>query len=154
MGWHKIKRRPSDTAFSNYIRERDRWTCQYCGRVKCEWESGRCFHCAHIFSRKFESTRFYDDNAMCLCATCHKHFTDKSPRKDGHIYPPWQEWCEEKLGEKRWNLLLLYKNTPSKLFNKKEKDILVKRHFEIKLNNLINMRKNDEQKNRENETAY
>ena len=32
--------------------------------------------CAHIISRKYSWTRTDLDNAFCLCASCHRFFTD------------------------------------------------------------------------------
>ena len=33
MSWHRIKPRKSDTIFSQYIRARDGYRCQICGKT-------------------------------------------------------------------------------------------------------------------------
>jgi hypothetical protein len=42
--------------------------CQYCG-------STERLQCAHIMRRGFSATRTAEDNALCLCARCHRVFT-------------------------------------------------------------------------------
>lgn len=52
-----------DRLFSKLIRSKG----------KCERCSGTDnLQCAHIYSRKFGSVRFDEDNALCLCAGCHR----------------------------------------------------------------------------------
>ena len=48
---------------------RRRGSCESCG-------STDHLQCAHIISRKYSWTRTALDNAFCLCARCHRHFTD------------------------------------------------------------------------------
>lgn len=48
---------------------RMRGKCEACGR-----RVG--LQCAHIVSRRYALTRTDLDNAFCLCARCHRHFTD------------------------------------------------------------------------------
>jgi len=43
--------------------------CERCG-------SGHVLQCAHIISRKYSWTRTDLENAFCLCASCHRFFTD------------------------------------------------------------------------------
>ena len=33
-------------------------------------------HCAHIFGRRHRSVRWDPDNALCLCSTCHRKYTE------------------------------------------------------------------------------
>ena len=65
-----IKRTALDAVFSDLIRESWDWTCARCGR-ECPDRKGRDFHCSHFISRAFNSTRWFPDNALCLCAACH-----------------------------------------------------------------------------------
>lgn len=48
---------------------RKRGRCQRCG-------STANLQCAHIIGRKFSATRTDENNAWCLCASCHARFTD------------------------------------------------------------------------------
>jgi len=48
---------------------RSRSSCECCSRTNN-------LQCAHIISRKYSWTRTALDNAFCLCASCHRHFTD------------------------------------------------------------------------------
>lgn len=45
--------------------------CERCGETDYER-----LQCAHIISRKYNSTRTDLRNAFCLCASCHAYFTD------------------------------------------------------------------------------
>lgn len=48
---------------------RARGACEACGGTST-------LQCAHIVSRRYASTRSDLDNAFCLCAGCHLHFTE------------------------------------------------------------------------------
>lgn len=65
-----IKRDALDAAFSDAVREAADWMCQRCSRPFPE-RKGQDAHCSHFFSRKFNATRWFPDNAAMLCATCH-----------------------------------------------------------------------------------
>lgn len=54
-----------DKLFSQLVRSRG--MCQRCGETRYE-----LLQTAHIYSRKFNSVRFDEDNAICLCARCHR----------------------------------------------------------------------------------
>lgn len=70
-----IKRDATDAAFSDAVREAADWICQRCQRPFPE-RKGQDVHCSHFFSRKYLSTRWFPDNAACLCASCHSIVTD------------------------------------------------------------------------------
>jgi len=59
-----------DAAFSLKIRVR--------GICEWHWCKGYQLQTAHIFSRKNYSTRWDEDNAVCLCAKCH-FFAHQNP---------------------------------------------------------------------------
>jgi len=63
-----------DRAFSGLIREAANYECQHCH--KNYRHDTRSMHCAHIHSRKHRATRWHTDGAICLCASCHRRFTD------------------------------------------------------------------------------
>lgn len=66
-----IKRSLADKYFSDWIRERDEWTCQRC---KTEYEKpNQGLHNSHFHSRRNKSTRFEPDNCIALCMRCHQH---------------------------------------------------------------------------------
>jgi len=48
---------------------RARGACECCGKTLS-------LQCAHIVSRRYARTRTRLDNAFCLCAGCHMHFTE------------------------------------------------------------------------------
>ena len=138
MSFYKTKIRTSDVWFSKYIRQRDNWTCQFCGRRRHNEEDSQKFHCAHIFSRRFESVRFYEDNAMCLCNRCHQIFTDAEVDNEGEPkYPHWTHFAKEKLGEKRWALLVIKRNTPQKQMSKKLYDKFMGKYFKVAYEDLL-----------------
>lgn len=73
----KVKIRPSDRLFSEYIRTRDKWTCQRCGKVYNPLipNDRMAIHCSHFQGRGKEATRFEPLNADALCYGCHQYFT-------------------------------------------------------------------------------
>ena len=48
---------------------RRRGRCERCGKTTN-------LQCAHIVSRRYANTRTDLDNAFCLCAGCHRYFTE------------------------------------------------------------------------------
>ena len=71
IGKMAIKRTKWDVVFSNYIRYRDNWTCQRCGKEYSEKSQG--LHCSHFYGRRSWATRIEPCNAMALCFGCHQH---------------------------------------------------------------------------------
>lgn len=72
MGY-KIKSDRADKYFSLYIRTRDNWTCQRCGKAYPEGSQG--LHCSHFQGRRKENTRFDPNNCDALDFGCHAYFT-------------------------------------------------------------------------------
>ena len=64
-----IKREASDKWFSDVVRLIAGYECEHCNR-----QDGR-MECAHIFGRAAKSVRWSLMNAVCLCHSCHRHFT-------------------------------------------------------------------------------
>ena len=60
------EKRKALKAFSDYIRERDHWTCYTCGKVgdKYSMDAG------HLISRYWAGTLFWEDNVKCQCKGC------------------------------------------------------------------------------------
>lgn len=70
-----VKITPADKAFSDYIRTRDQWTCQRCGKVYNPLVSTdrMALHCSHFQGRGKEATRFDPLNADAMCYGCHRY---------------------------------------------------------------------------------
>lgn len=66
-----VKITPADKAFSLYIRTRDKWTCQRCG--KYYEPPTMALHCSHFQGRGKEATRFDPLNADAMCYGCHRY---------------------------------------------------------------------------------
>ena len=75
----KVKIDVADKAFSEYIRTRDKWTCQRCRKQYDPAKSNdrMALHCSHFQGRGKESTRFEPLNADALCYGCHQYFTSQ-----------------------------------------------------------------------------
>jgi len=100
----KIKITALDRLFSQYIRERANWKCERCGRDYSP-NNGR-LHCSHFHGRRKKSVRWEPENAMAACFTCHQWLTENP---EGHT-----AFFKKRLGEKRFNALLIQANTPKK----------------------------------------
>ena len=106
-----IKIDPADRAFSLYIRTRDNWTCQRCGRTYTPPTSA--LHCSHFQGRGKEATRFEPDNCRALCYGCHRYFTSHP----GDHYA----WQVGLMGQARVDSLVLQSNQYKKKDRKMEK---------------------------------
>jgi hypothetical protein len=70
MSFGGIKRDKADALFSKFIRHRDHWRCQRCGRQHAEGSQG--LHASHFYGRRGESTRFDPQNVDAVCYGCHR----------------------------------------------------------------------------------
>ena len=84
-----IKRDGADIAFSKAVRYRDK-VCTHCG-------TDQTLQCAHIYGRRQKVVRWSMDNAVALCAGCHRYFTENPI--------PFHDWLLETLGEGHMELL-------------------------------------------------
>lgn len=100
-----IKRSLADKYFSDWIRERDDWTCQRC---KTEYEKPSSgLHNSHFHSRRNKSTRFDPENCVALCMRCHMHMGENPA-----------EHCEfflRRLGKERYESLSVRAHIPQKI---------------------------------------
>ncbi len=78
-----IKRTPADAAFSDCVRERAGWACQFCGKTEG-------LECCHIKGRRSAVTRWAGINAVCLCHYHHRYFTENPVE--------FTRWLEEEIG--------------------------------------------------------
>lgn len=69
----KTAKRKADRYFSEYIRSRD---TDYRGLGQCitcgEWKPYEKLDCGHFISRRFESTRYNEQNANVQCQRCNR----------------------------------------------------------------------------------
>ena len=109
----KIKIRPSDTAFSQWIRLRD-MKCMRCGsQVELNSEGLPVSHQAsHFKGRGKEATRFEPLNVDCLCMGCHFYFT---AQPDEHY-----KWQVERKGQEVVDQIILQANGYKKRNDKEE----------------------------------
>jgi hypothetical protein len=96
-----VKRDATDAVFSDLIREAYDWTCAYSGLVFPD-RKGRDVHASHFWSRQFNSTRWFPDNACCLSAAAHDYL-GKHP--DEHT-----DFFRKLLGPVRYEALKARKN--------------------------------------------
>jgi hypothetical protein len=106
MNWYKIKIRPNDKAFSEYIRLRDRNLCQV--NFKC-FKGTQGTDCSHFQKRRKESVRYDPLNTELVCRKCH-FFIENDPLGQR----TYEEYKKKQLGEKEYKLLILRANTPGK----------------------------------------
>lgn len=65
-----IRRCPADAVFSKAYRMSRNFTCEHCYKTDGKTEL------AHIYGRRSKSVRWDTLNALCLCHTCHRVFTE------------------------------------------------------------------------------
>ena len=75
-----IKIYPADKWFSNCVRSRAGWRCEYenCAKYFPEGAGRAGLECAHFYSRRGKSTRWAADNAWSFC-TAHHFLMDGNP---------------------------------------------------------------------------
>ena len=125
----KIKIDQADRYFSLYIRNRDKWTCQRCKKKYEEGSQG--LHCSHFWGRSNESTRFDPDNACSICFGCHNYF---------HANPEdHRNFVLKRLGEKRFIILEIKRNTYCKKDRKLQKIVWKTMLEKMKEGSIINI---------------
>lgn len=112
----------ADQAFSLYVRTRDEWTCQRCGRYfPPDDDGGRrgrmALHCSHFFRRGIHATRFEPDNCVAFCYPCHQFYEYR--RAD------YTDFMRSYLGEARYGRLVEISLREARPVYQKQKDMLV-----------------------------
>lgn len=92
----RIKTDKADALFSKMIRERDNWTCVFCGTVYEPPTSG--LQCSHFWGRSNKKTRFDPLNCDALCYGCHV-------RHEGNKQGYYRDFKLEQLGTKEYKSL-------------------------------------------------
>ena len=90
----------ADRLFSWIVRARG--ACQNCSETRYAQ-----LQTAHIISRRYSHTRCDPTNAYCLCARCHRYFTDHPPS--------FGEFVRETIGQLAYDDLVLKSQERSKV---------------------------------------
>ena len=98
MGYWKIKRRPADIKFSQWLRKKRNYICEKCGRRHQPDSKG--LGVSHFWGRIHECTRFNEVNCDIFCnIPCHEYF--ETHRTE------YEKWKEKRLGTKIYKELML-----------------------------------------------
>ena len=106
--WHRLKKKSKrkqlesklDKLWSDKVKERANFKCEYCGTKDKRLNSH------HIFSRSNKSVRWDLDNGLCLCVS-HHSLGNFSAHKNPFEF---SDWIREYKGKDWYNLLLIKKN--------------------------------------------
>lgn len=101
----RIKVSRLDAYFSLYIRLRDGFKCQRCGRQFVEGAHG--LDNSHYIGRANKRMRFDPENCDAMCRGCHQYF-------ETHKVTLYREWKIEQLGENRHAALVERSRIPLK----------------------------------------
>lgn len=123
MIFGKVRISKADALFSRYIRCRDKFTCQRCGKY---YPKGKGLQCSHFFGRTKKSVRFDERNCIALCFGCHREW-EKGDREGYRVFMI--KW----LGEKEFNALCIAAYNPQKVDTK-----MVELYYKEKLKELEN----------------
>jgi 5-methylcytosine-specific restriction endonuclease McrA len=91
----KIQITKLDRLFSTYIRTRDKFTCQRCG--KYYEPPTKALHCSHFWGRSNKKVRWDEENADAHCYGCHQYLGSRPVE--------FTEWKKKQLGDKRFEML-------------------------------------------------
>lgn len=114
-----IKITAADRNFSLAVRTQADWQCQHCGKQGGPHNDTAKMECAHLIGRRSAVTRWDMANAVCLCHTCHRDFTEQ-PKL-------FTDWVEAEQGKDHWQSLYIKHRTLVK--NTKGNRDLVSRHY-------------------------
>lgn len=130
MNWRGgIKRDKYDALFSELVRERADWVCEFCRRNYRFDHHG--LHCSHLFGRAKQSVRLHPENAFAHCMRCHDNL--------GQHPVDFAEWARVQLGEQRYLKLQYLASKPTK-FTKADREAMHK-HYLAEKKRLLAMRK-------------
>lgn len=118
----RLKRSKADILFSLYIRTRAKWKCERCHTEHQPPTSA--LHCSHFFGRGNKAVRWDIDNACALCYGCHQ-FLGSRPVEHA-------EFFKKRLGDKKYDALVLRAHIPTKVDQK-----LIQLHLEMLLKELV-----------------
>lgn len=124
-----IKRTKYDILFSELVRERADWKCEYGQNTHCNnghrdfRDDGQTLHCSHLFGRRSQGIRTHPNNAFAHCLSCHQ-FLEENP-------VIFAEWAREQLGDDLYDRMRYLANKVTKL-TKFDKEIIHKHYLSEK----------------------
>lgn len=131
----RLKRTKADKLFSDIVRLRANYNCERCGK---HYDPPTPYiQTSHFYGRKGLSTRYDFDNVAALCGTigfpggCHGYFQD---HPNEH-----REFFLKKLGQKKYDALVLRAHTPTKI-DEKALVIAFKKELEMMNSQIIGYR--------------
>ena len=99
MSIFTVKLRRTDRLWTQYMRGKQDYTCQFCGRVY-PVDNCRNLGVMHFHGRGHENVRFDEENTLCGCSIpCHRYL-------DTHK-TEFEAFMLKRLGQERFDLLLL-----------------------------------------------
>ena len=104
-GWKRVHLNTTDLLWSNVVRERDGWRCQWplCARSRA---GGAQIEAAHILSRRYKQTKWMTVNGIALCWLHHQWASDHDTE--------WQAFGKESVGEEIYLRLLILAKGPAR----------------------------------------
>lgn len=91
----KIRLSGYDKKWSKLIRQRDDYTCQYCGK------QSQYVNAHHVKGRRIKSLRFCLENGISLCFGCHK----TNSKFSAHATPEaFKRWIKKRYSL-RWEII-------------------------------------------------
>lgn len=103
-----------DRIFSDFIRLRDKLTCQRCGKQFGGFTTG--IQNSHFWGRRHRSTRWSELNCVALCGGCHIHLTG-NPEEH-------RQWYRQRIGAEAFDRLE-YQHRKAGHFNMSELALLL-----------------------------
>jgi hypothetical protein len=102
----------ADKLFSNYIKDRDNYTCFTCGKVCNSDEKKKYFHAGHYVPRGNYNIRYDERNVNCQCFQCNIHLSGNTLIYRERLIKAYNQHTVELLektpkkytGNKRWLL--------------------------------------------------
>jgi hypothetical protein len=124
-----VKRDKYDILFSELVRERADWICEYCGN-DFNHDNGR-LHNSHVFGRRHKGVRIHYWNGCAHCYKCHPYL-EENPIE-------FAEWYKQQFGEAQYYQLLVIANRPTKLtvFDKE----VIHKHYLAEKRRMLGLRK-------------
>ena len=95
----RIKIRPADKLYSQWLRKERKYTCERCHRKYQEGDGLWGLHVSHFYGRANNCVRFDPRNTDLLCMGCHQYFT-ANPNE-------YVEWKRKRMGEREFKRLML-----------------------------------------------
>lgn len=99
-GIYSVTRRPTDILWTKYMRLKQDYTCQKCGRYYPPDNKAALMNLgvSHYHGRGHENVRFDEDNTNLMCNfPCHDYFD--------HHKGEYKEWMIRRLGQDRFDML-------------------------------------------------